>query len=105
MSLHNWLIFKPFDESEEELHFDLNQNPIYLFLTIVTWVLALCLIGVMIYDIDSFASMVFIGLYLATRSVQVLMEWHSGFKNIAKNHLYYILFMTIAFMVLRTHGN
>ncbi|CAM0798006.1 hypothetical protein [Acinetobacter beijerinckii] len=102
MSLHNWLIFKPFDEEEEVLHFDLNRNPIYLFLTIVTWVLALCMISVMIYDIENFAALVFIGLYLATRSVQVLIEWHSGFKNMAKNHLYFIGVMTIGFLLLRS---
>lgn len=101
MSLHDWLRFKPFDESEESLHSTLHQNPIYLLLSIINWVLVGCFVYAIIRDINSYLVVVFLGLYLATRTVEILIEWHSGYKNTAKNNLYFVVFFTICYLVLK----
>ncbi|ENG7912679.1 hypothetical protein R4575_18375 [Acinetobacter baumannii] len=101
MSLHDWLRLKPFDESEESKHSTLHQNPLYLLLNIINWVLMGGLVFSIIRDIHSNSVMVFFGLYLATRTIEILVEWHTDYKNTAKNTLFFVVFFTICYLILK----
>ena len=91
-----------FDESEEVQDCAENPNKARELLSIITFILTLaffiCSFMVLFKAIDIVTLKSIVVLMVASRSVLVLMYWHSNYKNMAMNDLFLVLMCSTLFI-------
>ncbi|MDC4147567.1 hypothetical protein [Acinetobacter baumannii] len=99
--LHNIILFRPFDETNDLDKKESLNSPFRVFLIISVLVLGSCgFIGAILYP-NSNTTLALIALAVSLKAIQVIIEWHLGLKAMAKNSLFLVIVMTIFIMILR----
>ncbi|MEX5289076.1 hypothetical protein, partial [Acinetobacter towneri] len=72
-----------------------------LFFGINTGNASIFRIGLNIIEPSNDSALMILGIALSLKAIEVLINWHLGLKNIAKNGLILIILLTFVFVYLK----
>ncbi len=100
--IYSLLSLKPFNEDKDKDKLDNSETPVIRSLIIIiSFVFALFSFGLIIIEPSNDSALMILGIALSLKAIEVLINWHLGLKNIAKNGLILIILLTFVFVYLK----
>lgn len=99
--IHNILIFKPFDESEDEINASYINSTIRGLVILLTLIISIYAFIWSMIDTQTNMPFVLFALGMLGKCVQVIIEWHLGLKAMAKNGLFFVIVFSFFFVLIK----